>query len=111
VASYPSISVVDEPRRGLSEGAMTCLVKPVQKEALEAALAGIRMAAPMHDVGKTGIPDAILRKPGKLTPEEFEVMKRHTTIGANMLSGSKSPILQMAQEIALNHHEHWNGGG
>jgi HD-GYP domain-containing protein (c-di-GMP phosphodiesterase class II)/CHASE1-domain containing sensor protein len=71
----------------------------------------IRMAAPMHDVGKIGIPDAVLRKPGKLTPEEFEIMKSHTVIGARMLDGSDEPMLLMAKEIALNHHEKWNGKG
>jgi putative two-component system response regulator len=71
----------------------------------------IRMAAPMHDVGKIGIPDAILQKPGKLTREEFEVMKTHTVIGAKMLAGSESSVLQMAQEIAFCHHERWDGGG
>ena len=71
----------------------------------------IRLAAPMHDVGKIGVPDAILRKPGKLTPEEFEIMKRHTLIGAKMLEGSRSKILIMARDIALNHHERWDGSG
>lgn len=71
----------------------------------------IRLAAPMHDVGKIGIPDSILRKPGKLTPEEFDVMKTHTTIGANMLRGSKWAVLSMGAEIALAHHEYWNGMG
>jgi putative two-component system response regulator len=71
----------------------------------------IRFAAPMHDIGKIGIPDAILRKPGKLTAGEFEVMKTHTLIGAQMLSGSASPILQMAEQIARSHHEHWDGTG
>lgn len=71
----------------------------------------IRMAAPMHDVGKIGIPDAILRKPGRLTPEEYEVMKRHTAIGADMLRGSTSPILKLACEIAQHHHERWDGSG
>ena len=71
----------------------------------------IRLAAPMHDVGKIGIPDAILRKPSKLTREEFEIMKSHATIGATMLEGSSVPMLQMAQQIALSHHERWNGGG
>ena len=71
----------------------------------------LRMAAPMHDIGKIGIPDAILRKPGKLTPAEFEVMKTHTVIGAQMLAGSESPVLRMAQEIALRHHERWDGSG
>ena len=71
----------------------------------------IRLAAPMHDVGKIGIPDAILRKPSKLTRQEFEIMKSHTTIGANMLDESSVPMLQMARQIVLSHHERWNGGG
>nr|HID59845.1 HD domain-containing protein [Desulfobacterales bacterium] len=68
-------------------------------------------AAPMHDVGKIGIPDSILMKPGKLTDEEFEIMKTHTTIGANILANSKAKILQVAHQIALSHHEKWNGKG
>lgn len=71
----------------------------------------IGYAAPMHDVGKIGIADSILLKPGKLTPEEFEAMKGHTLIGGRLLSQSKSRILQMAQEIALTHHEKFNGTG
>jgi putative two-component system response regulator len=71
----------------------------------------IRMAAPMHDLGKIGIPDAILLKPGRLSGEEFQVMKSHTLIGARMLDRSESAILQMAHKIALSHHEYWNGGG
>jgi len=71
----------------------------------------IRLAAPMHDLGKIGIPDAILQKPGKLTRGEFAVMKTHTIIGARMLEGSESAILQMAHGIALAHHERWNGSG
>lgn len=71
----------------------------------------IRLAAPMHDVGKIGIPDTILRKPGKLSPEEFEAMKQHTLIGARMLAGSNVSMLQMAEDIAIAHHEHWDGNG
>jgi putative two-component system response regulator len=71
----------------------------------------IRLAAPMHDLGKIGIPDAILQKPGKLSADEFDVMKSHTVIGARMLEGSESSILQMAHEIALAHHERWDGSG
>jgi len=71
----------------------------------------IRRAAPLHDVGKIGIPDRILLKPGTLTPEEFEIMKTHTTIGAGILSGSRVPLLQLAAEIALTHHERWDGEG
>lgn len=68
-------------------------------------------ATPMHDVGKVGIPDKILLKPGKLTEEEFECMKTHTTIGAKILSDSKADIMQIAKKIALSHHEKWNGTG
>jgi PAS domain S-box-containing protein len=68
-------------------------------------------AAPLHDVGKIGIGDSILLKPGKLTAEEFETMKQHTVIGSKMLSDSTSAWLQMAEEIALTHHERWNGQG
>jgi HD-GYP domain-containing protein (c-di-GMP phosphodiesterase class II)/CHASE1-domain containing sensor protein len=71
----------------------------------------LRLAAPMHDVGKIGIPDAILQKPGKLTAEEFEVMKTHSRIGAGMLEKSQSEILVMARDIALCHHERWDGSG
>ncbi|MGH2452490.1 MAG: HD-GYP domain-containing protein [bacterium] len=71
----------------------------------------LRRAAPLHDVGKIGIPDRILLKPGRLTPQEFEVMKTHTTIGAGILAGSRVPLLQLAAEIALTHHERWDGGG
>lgn len=71
----------------------------------------IRQAAPLHDVGKIGIPDSILLKPGKLTAEEFEVMKTHTTIGARMLANGRSELTQMAECIALMHHERWDGTG
>ncbi len=71
----------------------------------------LRRAAPLHDVGKIGIPDAILMKPGPLTEAEFEVMKTHTTIGARILSGSDFPLLHSAREIALTHHERWDGSG
>lgn len=71
----------------------------------------LRVAAPMHDIGKVGIPDSILLKPGKLTPEEFEIIKTHTTIGAQILSGSQVPLLHAAEEIAHTHHEKWDGSG
>jgi putative two-component system response regulator len=71
----------------------------------------IRWAAPLHDVGKIAVPDNILRKPGELTPEEFEIIKTHTTVGAKMLSGGNSHVLRMAAEIALTHHERWDGAG
>ncbi|MBF0625612.1 MAG: PAS domain S-box protein [Magnetococcales bacterium] len=68
-------------------------------------------AAPMHDVGKIGIPDTILRKPGRLTAEEYETMKRHTEIGAKMLFGNADEPLRTAHIMALTHHERWDGGG
>jgi putative two-component system response regulator len=68
-------------------------------------------AALLHDVGKIGIPDAILLKAGPLTEEEFEVMRTHTTIGARILLGSRSRLLQLAEEVALTHHERWDGRG
>jgi len=68
-------------------------------------------AAPMHDIGKVGIPSEILLKPGKLTPEEFSLMKTHTTIGGRILSDSVSDIIRMAEVIALSHHERWDGTG
>ncbi|OGR01323.1 MAG: response regulator [Deltaproteobacteria bacterium RIFOXYD12_FULL_50_9] len=71
----------------------------------------LRITAPMHDVGKIGVPDAILLKPGKLTVDEFAVVKKHTTIGASILAGSEIPLLHLAKDIALSHHEKWDGSG
>jgi PAS domain S-box-containing protein/putative nucleotidyltransferase with HDIG domain len=71
----------------------------------------LREAAPLHDVGKIAIPDRILFKPGKLSDEEYELMKTHATLGARLLSGSGSPVLQMATVIAESHHERWDGTG
>ena len=71
----------------------------------------IRLAAPLHDIGKIAIPDAVLTKPGKLTSGEFEQVKTHTTVGARMLAGSAFALLEMAEQIALTHHEKWDGGG
>lgn len=71
----------------------------------------LRLAAPMHDVGKIGIVDAILLKPGPLTEDEFEQMKQHTVYGAKILSGSDLPLLEVARDIALHHHERWDGTG
>lgn len=68
-------------------------------------------ASPMHDIGKIGIPDHILLKPGGFEPHEWETMKSHTTIGADILSGDDSDILNMAREIAFTHHEKWDGSG
>lgn len=68
-------------------------------------------AAPMHDIGKIGIPDKILLKPGKLDKEEWEIMKSHVVIGAEILDGDDSVLMCMAHDIALSHHEKWNGEG
>ncbi len=77
----------------------------------EETAALIRLAAPLHDLGKIAVPDSILLKGGRLNDEEFEVVKRHTEIGARLLSGSAHPLLQMAEEIARTHHEQWDGSG
>lgn len=71
----------------------------------------MRKAAPLHDIGKIGIPDSILLKEGRLTAEERSLMETHTGIGARILSGSRYPLLQFAEEIAMAHHERWDGGG
>jgi putative two-component system response regulator len=71
----------------------------------------ITFASAMHDIGKIGIPDSILLKPGALSKEEFEVIKTHTTRGQNILAGSAHPDIRMAASIALNHHERWDGTG
>jgi putative two-component system response regulator len=71
----------------------------------------ISFASQMHDIGKIGIPDSILLKPGALAKEEFETMKSHCIIGEQVLTGSSYPNIKMAASIALNHHERWDGGG
>lgn len=71
----------------------------------------IRRAAPLHDVGKIGIPDAILLKPGRFSDDERVTMQRHCRIGADLLSGGQSAIVKLAERIALTHHERWDGSG
>lgn len=71
----------------------------------------LRMASPMHDVGKIGIPDTILNKPGRLTPEEFEIIKKHTVLGHEILKHSNRPIMKAAAIVAHEHHERWDGKG
>ena len=71
----------------------------------------LKVASTMHDIGKIAIPDNILKKPGRLTPDEFEIIKEHAAIGHKILSKSDLEILKIAAEIALNHHEKWNGSG
>tara|TARA_R110000787_G_scaffold86057_5_gene183231 strand:+ start:63793 stop:64914 length:1122 start_codon:yes stop_codon:yes gene_type:complete len=84
--------------------------------ALEAGLGDtfaqmILRASPMHDVGKIGIPDGVLLKPGPLNPSEWAIMQTHAQIGADMLAGHPSPVMQMAERIAKTHHERWDGKG
>jgi response regulator RpfG family c-di-GMP phosphodiesterase len=71
----------------------------------------LKEAAPMHDIGKVGIPDSILNKPGRLTPEEFEIMKKHAEIGKELLSGSNSRLLDISAIVAYEHHERYDGKG
>jgi HD-GYP domain-containing protein (c-di-GMP phosphodiesterase class II) len=71
----------------------------------------LRLAGRLHDVGKVGVPDSILQKPGALTDAEFEIMKTHTTVGATVFAGSNSTLIQLAAQVALSHHERWDGSG
>ena len=77
----------------------------------ERTTSDLRLGAPLHDIGKIGIPDAILNKPGEHTPEEMAIMRTHAQLGANLLVVSKRPLLKLAAEIALTHHENWDGSG
>ena len=69
----------------------------------------MRLAAALHDVGKIGIPDWVLHKPDRLTPDERTIIERHCELGYALLKGSSSPVLQLAASVALNHHERWDG--
>ena len=71
----------------------------------------VREAAPLHDIGKIAIPDSILLKPGRLSDEEFEVVKTHALLGARVLAGADSELLEVAERIVRHHHERWDGGG
>ena len=85
--------------------------KNLEEKEIQATRDLIRLAAMLHDVGKVGIPDSILKKPGKLTDEEFDEIKKHTVYGARLFTSITSELDQMSLEIALNHHEKWAGGG
>jgi putative two-component system response regulator len=97
----------DHPRRvgRLAEQ----LARAIGRSAREIEM--IAMAAPLHDLGMIGVPDEVLLKPGALTGEESALLRAHTAIGAGILAGSRFPLLRMAEEIALSHHEHWDGSG
>jgi HD-GYP domain-containing protein (c-di-GMP phosphodiesterase class II) len=83
----------------------------IPQEQIEAQKDSLRMAAMLHDVGKVAISDLILKKPGKFTDEEFENMKMHTVLGAQLFRGARSVFDEIAEEVALNHHERWDGKG
>ena len=85
------------------------MVQEIEMSREEKAM--MKYASPMHDVGKIGIPDNILLKPGKLTDDEFKIIKFHTIIGSKILSGTTISILEFAREIAISHHERWDGNG
>jgi len=86
-----------------------CLGRATGMTAVEADM--LLNASPMHDIGKIGIPDKILLKPGKFEADEWEIMKSHAAIGAEILAGQPSPLMDMARSIALTHHEKWDGSG
>jgi len=71
----------------------------------------LQLAAPLHDIGKIGIPDRVLLKPGRLNDVEFDIIRTHTVLGGEILEGSKSPIMQLAKVVAMTHHERWDGTG
>jgi len=71
----------------------------------------LRLASPLHDVGKISIPDAVLNKPGKLAPDEWEIMKTHARLGYDLLNKSRRGVLKIGATVALTHHERWDGGG
>jgi putative two-component system response regulator len=71
----------------------------------------IQLASPMHDIGKLGVPDDVLKKPGKLNDQEWDEMKRHPLYGAEILSGSDNELIQMSEKVARSHHEKWDGSG
>jgi HD-GYP domain-containing protein (c-di-GMP phosphodiesterase class II) len=91
-------------------GRLSMLIGEALKMPQESLLL-LGQAAPLHDVGKIAIPDGILLKPGRLTSAEFATMKAHTTVGAEILAGRSFPLLEMAEQIALSHHERWDGTG
>jgi putative two-component system response regulator len=107
LAEYRDDATYEHPQRVGRTAALLADKLGLAPDVVEA----IRHAAPLHDVGKVGVPDRILLKPGRLTSAEFELMKSHTEIGAEILAGSTWPVLQMAEEIAVSHHERWDGTG
>jgi putative two-component system response regulator len=106
-AEYREDSTGAHPLRISSYCRVLAKALDLDKELIDA----ISFASPMHDLGKIGIPDHVLLKPSGLASDEWEIMKAHAAVGSEILGTSKSPVLKMAAEIALNHHERWDGGG
>ena len=100
----------DDIRHGERVAALAARIASAMGEGAE-QIERLRRAAPLHDLGKLAIPDAILLKPGALTAAERATVEHHTVLGAEMLTGSRSPLLELAREIALCHHERWDGSG
>jgi len=107
LAEYRDDATYEHPQRVGRTAALLAERLGLGKQVVEA----VRSAAPLHDVGKVGVPDRILLKPSRLTAAEFELMKSHTVIGCEILGGSTWPVLRLAEEIALSHHERWDGTG
>jgi putative two-component system response regulator len=107
LAEYRDDATYEHPQRVGRTATLLAQKLGLANEVVDA----MRSAAPLHDVGKVGVPDRILLKPSRLTAAEFELMKSHTLIGAEILAGSSWPVLQLAEEIALSHHERWDGTG
>ena len=101
----------DETGQHTQRVGLTCSLLARAMQLTEAKVELIGRSAPLHDVGKIGIPDSILLKPGRLTEAERLLMQRHCNIGADLLSGGQSDLVKMAESIALNHHERWDGTG
>ena len=112
----PSVAAASKDRYRAIAGHIDQMSRMVETIALELGFTAwrarsLRAAAKLHDIGKVAIPDSILLKPGALTPPEWEVMKRHTLIGFELLADSGDGMLDLAATIALSHHERWNGAG
>ena len=101
----------DETPRHIARMSRYCALLSSRSGSDEGQAELVRVASIMHDVGKIGVPDAILMKPGALTPDERLTMQKHAEIGHRILSGSKSPFLEVAAAIALTHHEWFDGSG
>jgi putative two-component system response regulator len=107
VAEYRDYATGEHTQRVGRTAAMIAQVMGLSRDLIEM----YRDAAPLHDIGKLGVTDAVLLKRGKLDADEWEVMRAHVRIGAAILSGSRSPVLRLAEEIAASHHERWDGTG